>query len=93
MITNSNLLIHMTAEDLAVLISNCVQAELKKLENMHMSSTKTEEDTLISRYEASKMLGVSYTTLFHWNNSGILPAQKIGSRVYYLKSSILARLN
>ena len=53
------------------------------------SQPEKEESKIISRIDASKLLGVSLTTLFHWNNDGILKAKKIGSKVYYLKNDVM----
>ena len=52
-----------------------------------------EEKILYTREETSKLLKVSFTTLWKWNEDGILPAQKLGKRVYYNKELVLARLN
>lgn len=45
-----------------------------------------------TRDEVSKLLKVSLTTLFHWNNQGVLKQSKIGRRVYYLRSEVEAKL-
>jgi excisionase family DNA binding protein len=52
-----------------------------------------EEKILYTREETSKLLKVSYTTLWKWNDDGTLPAQKLGKRVYYNKESVIARIN
>ncbi len=59
---------------------------------------QTEKEISISndfltRQQASQILNVSYTTLFHWNNDNILPARKIGRKVFYLKQDVIDKLN
>ena len=78
--------------DLTDLISNCVKAELQKINEVIQLNPKTEPSELLTREEVAKILKVSYTTLFHWNNSGELSAQKIGNRVYYQRSIIMDKL-
>lgn len=91
--TESNIrLIDLTKTDLANLISETVSVELKKVINLMNSQPEKEESKIISRSDTSKLLGVSLTTLFHWNNNNILKAKKIGSRVYYLKNDVMDKL-
>ena len=86
-------MVNLSVDDLTALISNCVKAELQKINNVLQLSPKVEPDELLSRKQAGELLGVSYTTLFHWNNDQVLPAQKIGNKVYYQKSAIMSKLN
>lgn len=85
-------MINLSVMDLTDLISNCVKAELQKINEVIQLNPKTETPELLTREEVAKILNVSYTTLFHWNNSGELPAQKIGKRVYYKRSIIMDKL-
>lgn len=86
-------MVNLSVDDLTLLISNCVKAELQKINNLIQLNPKVESDELLSRKQASELLGVSYTTLFHWNNDKTLPAQKMGNKVYYQKSAIMEKLN
>lgn len=86
-------LIQMNISELTEIIATCVKAELQKMNNLIQLNPKVETDELLSRKQASELLGVSYTTLFHWNNDKTLLAQKIGNRVYYQKSAIMEKLN
>ena len=63
------------------------------MNNVIQLNPKVESDELLSRKKTSELLGVSYTTLFHWNNDNTLPAQKIGNRVYYQRSIIMDKLS
>lgn len=85
-------MLNISLDELANIISKCVKSELEKVSDSIQLHPKSESDELITREEASKMLQVSFTTLFYWNRDGILPAQKIKSRVYYLKSAIMEKL-
>ncbi len=86
-------MVNLSVNDLTELISNCVKAELQKIDNLIQLNPKVETDELLSRKQASELLGVSFTTLFHWNNDKTLPAQKMGNKVYYQKSAIMDKLN
>lgn len=85
-------LIQMNISELTEIISNCVKSELQKMNNVIQLNPKVESDELLSRKKTSELLGVSYTTLFHWNNDKTLPAQKMGNRVYYQRSIIMDKL-
>lgn len=85
-------MINLSVMDLTDLISNCVKTELQKINEVIQLNPKTETSELLTREEVTKILKVSYTTLFHWNNSGELSAQKIGKRVYYQRSIIMDKL-
>ena len=86
-------MVNLSVDDLTLLISNCVKAELQKINSLIQLNPKVEADELLSRKQASELLGVSYTTLFHWNNDKTLPAQKMGNKVYYQKSAIMEKIN
>ncbi|MCT3727875.1 helix-turn-helix domain-containing protein [Elizabethkingia anophelis] len=78
-----------TVEELGKFIEEKVSKAIEKL-----GLTKSSEDKLFyTREETAKLLNVSFTTLFHWNNQGILQAKKRGKRVYYSKTDIQAHLN
>lgn len=65
----------------------------KVLEKMQLDQSSKNEKDFYTRDETAKLLNVSLTTLFHWNNDGVLKNKKIGKRVYYSKNEVLARLN
>lgn len=79
-----------TLEDLGKFIEEKVT---KAVERIVLTKMSNDEKTLYTRDEVSKLLDVSLTTLFHWNNQSILKAKKIGNRVYYSKTDVLNRLN
>lgn len=47
---------------------------------------------LITRKETAVILGISLPTLHQWTVSGILPAQRIGTRVRYNRANVYASL-
>ncbi|WP_265428543.1 helix-turn-helix domain-containing protein [Chryseobacterium sp. YIM B08800] len=71
-------------------IQKLVREELEKF-NKGNHNLENEKQ-FYTREETAKLLDVSLTTLFHWNNQGILKAKKIGKRVYYCKSDVQAHL-
>lgn len=91
-----NLLIQLKVGDLQKLIKDAIKEEITKITSaitLNPKSSENNSDELLTREQASKLLNVSYTTLFHWNNDGILPVEKLGKRVYYSKSRIMEKLN
>jgi len=50
------------------------------------------DDRLLTREETAKMLSISLTTLWSYTKKDIIPAYRIGSKVRYKKSEILAAL-
>ncbi|WP_312286406.1 helix-turn-helix domain-containing protein [Chryseobacterium gleum] len=69
------------------------QIVYKVLEKMKQDQAPKDQKEFYTREETAKLLDVSLTTLFHWNNDGTLKNTKIGKRVYYSKNEVLARLN
>jgi predicted DNA-binding transcriptional regulator AlpA len=80
-------------EHISQIFREVVAKELQKANNVIQLNPEPEKDKLLSRAETAALLGVSYTTLFHWNNDQTLPNQKIGGRVYYQYSVIMDKLN
>ncbi|MEN5131819.1 helix-turn-helix domain-containing protein [Elizabethkingia anophelis] len=78
-----------TVEELGQFIEEKVSKAIEKLS----LKKKSEEKSVYTRDETARLLDVSLTTLFHWNNQGILKAKKIGKRVYYSKTDVQAHLN
>ena len=68
-------------------IQKLVREELEKI-----IPVKSQEKEFYTRDETAKLLNVSLTTLFHWNNDGTLKNTKIGNRVYYSKEEVFSKL-
>lgn len=83
----------LSVEDLSTMIRQSVASELQKVSNFISTTPKDDSDKILTREEVCKLLKVSTTTLFNWNNDKILENHKVGRRVYYKKSDVLAVLN
>jgi predicted DNA-binding transcriptional regulator AlpA len=80
-------------EHISQIFREIVATEFQKANNVIQLNPEPEKAKLMSRAETAALLGVSLTTLFHWNNDKTLPNQKIGGRVYYQYSVIMDKLN
>ncbi len=87
----NDMVVQMTVGNLKALIKQTVEEVIKQKGNKKPKKEK-KGNKLMTREEVEKFLGVSDTTLYNWNKSGELPAQKIGRRVYYKKDEIVAKL-
>ncbi|WP_419488747.1 helix-turn-helix domain-containing protein [Chryseobacterium bernardetii] len=86
--TNSAIqLMQIDIESFGQFIQKLVREELEKVIPM-----QSEEKEFYTREETAKLLNVSLTTLFHWNNDGTLKNTKIGKRVYYSKNEVFSKL-
>lgn len=54
--------------------------------------TPTTAPELITRKETAEILGISLPTLNSWTSTGIIPAQRIGTRVRYNRANVYASL-
>jgi excisionase family DNA binding protein len=54
--------------------------------------TPTTAPELITRKETAQILGISLPTLNSWTSTGIIPAQRIGTRVRYNRANVYASL-
>ena len=61
-------------------------------EGILANNLKDDSNKTMTRQEVCKLLKVSNTTLFHWNNDKVLVNHKIGRRVYYMKADVMAKL-
>jgi excisionase family DNA binding protein len=46
----------------------------------------------ITRKETCRILGITLPTLNEWTKNGVIPAQRIGSRIRYLRTDVYASL-
>lgn len=49
-------------------------------------------DKLITRFEASTLLGVSLVTIHNWSKSGVLTAYRVGNKVRFKENEVLSSL-
>ncbi len=52
----------------------------------------TNKEKLLTRQQTAEILSVSLVTLWDWTNKDIIPAHRIGSKIRYKESEILASL-
>lgn len=52
-----------------------------------------ESNELLTRKQVSELLGVSLVTLHDWTKRGIIPALRIGTRIRFKQSDVMAALN
>lgn len=84
----------LSIEDLSTMIRQSVATELQKVSNFISTTPKDDDsDKILTRKEVCELFGVTEATLFNWNNEKILVNYKVGRRVYYKKSDVLALLN
>ena len=91
-IKNLNL-VTVPLETLSDTIRDIVATELQKVILLRTYSNNNENiEEILTREQVCTLLKVSNTTLFNWDNNKILENHKIGRRVYYRKSDVLALL-
>jgi hypothetical protein len=89
---NNTMVFQLSIAELEAIIRNVLSVELQKQNSSTEAETETESDELLTRDAVSKMLKVSFPTLWSWNKRGVLVAQKIGNKVLYEKAHVMAQL-
>jgi len=51
-----------------------------------------DQEELLTRDEAAKLLKINSSTLYLWTRKGKLPSYGIGNRVYYKRSEVMESL-
>lgn len=87
----TTILENVSAEDLKLIISESVRAEISKMTPIAPETSPSIEQP-ISQPEAIKFLGKSRQTLISWRKKGVITAHILGGRVYYLKSELLSAM-
>jgi excisionase family DNA binding protein len=67
-------------------IRTTVKNEIEKI-FIGLQKTATSPE-LITRKETAHLLGISLPTLNEWTKNGILPAQRIGTRIRYNRADV-----
>jgi excisionase family DNA binding protein len=83
---NNQIFSSLPLEQLKIEISQEILDRITPLLQSVNNSTPTTE--LLTRKEASKLLGVSLPTLLDWTNSGKIIGYRIASRVRYKRSEL-----
>ena len=80
---NSKTLLLVTKEDLRDVLLDIINSNNSKAEK-----EGKQEDRILTRKEAAKMLSVDISTLWRWEREGHLLPSRIGKRIYYKYSEI-----
>jgi excisionase family DNA binding protein len=83
---NNQIFSSLPLEQLKIEISQEILDRITPLLQSVNNSTPTTE--LLTRKEASKLLGVSLPTLLDWTNSGKIIGYRIASRVRYKRTEL-----
>lgn len=77
----------------AIDFENKILIGVKNLLNVFATSlSNQDDDKLLSRQETAKMLSISLVTLWDWTRKDLIPAYRIGNKIRYKKSEVLAAL-
>ena len=79
----------LSLEEFTTMIRESVATELQKVSNLIKKNPTDDSDNVMTREEVCKLLKVSNTTLFNWNNEKILVNFKVGRRVYYKRQDVI----
>ena len=77
--------ISVTPEQLQNAIIQGVKSQLEDLKK-HFEPKKPNQ--YLTRQEVSEMLSVDLSTVHNWTKKGILTANQIGGRVFYLRTDV-----
>lgn len=81
---------NISVEELTEIIADKLVDKLEK--RIATLISNQNDDELLTREEAAKILKTSYTTLWHWTKKEILIAYRIGNRIYYKRGEITKAL-
>jgi excisionase family DNA binding protein len=84
-----NNLIVITETELRAVLTETIKTELANLK----PTESINENQLITRLEASKILGISLPTLYKYTLEGKIQSYRIGSQIRYKKEEILNSLS
>lgn len=62
-------------------------------EILSLKENQVEPETLLTRKQAAQFLNVTYATLNDWTKRGLVECGRIGTRVYYKRSSLILAIN
>lgn len=81
----------MTDEQLSELIRKAVQDALEHLQ-VNTAATVTGEEPFVKISDIIKLLEVSKVTIFQWIRKKKIPCHRMGTRLYFRKSEVLAAM-
>lgn len=69
-----------------------IKGVVMALKEINFKFQNSDEDQILTREEAAKMLSVSLVTLWTWDKNDILQTYRVGNKIRYKKSDILNAL-
>ena len=69
-----------------------IKGVVMALKELNFQFQNSDEDQILTREEAAKMLSVSFVTLWTWDKKDILQTYRIGNKIRYKKSDLLNAL-
>ena len=88
---NEIILSGITFDELKESFRSIVQNEVQKIVS-GLTTAPEPTPELITRKETAVILGISLPTLNEWTKTGVIPAQRIGTRVRYSRANVYASL-
>ena len=87
-------IILLTETELKNILSEFVftESKFKSMLGDALSEMKPQENDLITRFDVSKLLGLSLPTIISYGQLGILKPYKLGNKIRYKKSEVLDSL-
>lgn len=79
-------------KDLQDIIAQTVRQELTDLATSPNAGRSADQDELLDRAQAAKLLRISLVTLYEYTTKGILPAYRVGTRLRYKRAELLSAL-
>lgn len=77
--------------ELKTLIHDSLNQQLKEF--LSGNKTKPEnEEQMLNRNQACKLLGCSLTTLYHYQRKGLIPYHQVGRKLLFNRSDLLSQL-
>lgn len=86
---DQHILYSYSVEQLEKLIRDCIKSELKN----HVPATPFLETKFISRKTTASLLRISLGTLNDYCKRGIIPTYRIGSKVLFIESQVIASVS
>lgn len=78
-------------QELGRIIQETVKREIKNLITDSLGN-QNEEQVLLNRKQACKLLGCSLTTLYYYQKDGRIPFHQVGRKILFNKSELLNHL-
>lgn len=78
----------MTSHELTALIKDSVKEEFQNAIKEQKENPSEKTNTLLTRKETCKLLGISLPTLHTWSMSNLIPSYRINTRIRYKKEDI-----